>query len=454
MHHTGGVGAGGPLPGQAVPGQAVPGQAVPDEFDLAVAAFNRLPVDAADVPDAVLVSRMRRLVQLRAMVDAALAEQVAAFDARAAARYDGQTSTQGWLRSRLRLGGLAAQLLLVARQLADLPQVAKAFAAGEISLEHTAALARLVGQVGAGPLAGYEPILLDLARQVAPAPLRVACEQVRQLLDAEGGAGLATRQRRQRYLTAARTVDGMVHLQGLLDPMSGDVVLAALAAAMPVPTEQEDRTATQRRADALVDVCGGWLAAGQAPTCGGVRPQVQVTVSLQTLQSSQRPDGPRPGQASGGGSAAGPRGGLLGEVAVLAGGQPVSAGQARRLACDAGIIPVVLGAGSEPLDIGRLTRVVPVSLRRALQLRDGGCRFGGCDRPAPWCDAHHIRHWADGGATDLGNLILLCAHHHTLVHEGWRLHGHPDGTVWYRRPDGTRLDLTSAPRRRPPTRGP
>src|SRR5690606_3379848 len=62
-------------------------------------------------------------------------------------------------------------------------------------------------------------------------------------------------------------------------------------------------------------------------------------------------------------------------------------------------------------------------LGRALNLRDGGCRFAGCDRPTSWCDAHHIRPWADGGPTKLDNLLLLCAFHHTLIHEGWKLHG-------------------------------
>jgi hypothetical protein len=145
---------------------------------------------------------------------------------------------------------------------------------------------------------------------------------------------------------------------------------------------------------------------------------------------------------------------LLGDVPVLADGQPIPAREARRLACDAGIIPVMLGSQSEPLDVGRQARLVPVGLRRALSLRDGGCRFAGCDRPAAWCDAHHVIHWADGGDTNLDNTILLCAYHHTLVHEGWRLIGDPNQTIEFRRPDGTRLDLTSTPRCRPPTRGP
>ena len=134
--------------------------------------------------------------------------------------------------------------------------------------------------------------------------------------------------------------------------------------------------------------------------------------------------------------------------------EPVCAETARRLACDAGVIPVLLGGRSEPLDIGRLTRTVPTGMRRALELRDGGCRFPGCDRPASFCDAHHVKFWARGGPTCLTNLVLLCQFHHTMVHEGhWRLE--LDQHTWQVRtwrPDGRPHDLTSQPRG--PTRRP
>ena len=109
-------------------------------------------------------------------------------------------------------------------------------------------------------------------------------------------------------------------------------------------------------------------------------------------------------------------------MAVLETGVPISAGWARELACDATIIPIVLGANSEPLDVGRATRLIPPALRRALIARDKGCAFPGCRRPPRWCDAHHIKHWADGGATCLENLVLLCEYHHQVIH-------HSDWTV-------------------------
>ena len=110
----------------------------------------------------------------------------------------------------------------------------------------------------------------------------------------------------------------------------------------------------------------------------------------------------------------------------------------RRLACDASISRVITRGGSEPLDVGRRTAVVPAPMRRAVVVRDRHCRFPGCDRPPPWCDAHHAKHWADGGETSLANLVLLCRRHHRLVHRpgGFRLEM-TDGRPVFRKEDGT-----------------
>jgi hypothetical protein len=89
----------------------------------------------------------------------------------------------------------------------------------------------------------------------------------------------------------------------------------------------------------------------------------------------------------------------------------------RRLACDASVIPMVLGSHGQPLDLGRSKRLVTPALLAALWARDKRCTFPGCRRPPQWCDAHHARHGANGGHTSLLNLTLLCAHHHTWVHQ-------------------------------------
>ena len=92
--------------------------------------------------------------------------------------------------------------------------------------------------------------------------------------------------------------------------------------------------------------------------------------------------------------------------------------------------PTLGGAPTQPLEVGRTTRVIQPAQRSALAVRDGGCVFPDCHRPLAWCDAHHVRHWLHGGPTDLANLALLCRTHHRAVHEGgWQLHREPDGRL-------------------------
>ena len=118
---------------------------------------------------------------------------------------------------------------------------------------------------------------------------------------------------------------------------------------------------------------------------------------------------------------------------------PVSGSVARKLTCDASIRRMVLSGASEPLDVGRATSIVPGPLRRAVIARDHHCLFPGCDRPPGWCDAHHVVHWADGGETALGNLVLLCKRHHGIVHTGGFSLEMVDGAPLFTRPDGSRL---------------
>jgi hypothetical protein len=117
----------------------------------------------------------------------------------------------------------------------------------------------------------------------------------------------------------------------------------------------------------------------------------------------------------------------------------VPAGTSRRLACDAALVGLLEDAEGIPLSVGRQTRSIPPWLRRALQARDGGCRFPGCTHTR-FVDGHHIRHWADGGETSLDNLVLLCRYHHRLVHEGgFACERTVTGEVIFRSPDDERL---------------
>lgn len=154
---------------------------------------------------------------------------------------------------------------------------------------------------------------------------------------------------------------------------------------------RDDRTATQRRADALVEVCRLALNTTELPRNGGDRPQVVVSIPYDVVRRE------------------------LG-AGTLDNGDRVTPESARRLACDCRLLPIVLDGKGQPLDVGRTRRLVGATLRQALVARDRGCTFPGCDRGPRWTDAHHVVSWAAGGPTALGNLALLCQTHHTDIH--------------------------------------
>lgn len=148
-----------------------------------------------------------------------------------------------------------------------------------------------------------------------------------------------------------------------------------------------------KRADALGVMAEGFLAHGDAMINGGDRCQIVVHVDAETLRES-----------------------VAGRCEIEE-GPSLAAETARRLACDASIVAMVEDEDGEPLSVGRKTRSIPPSLRRALNARDGGCRFPGCTHKR-YVDAHHIEHWAHGGETKASNLVTLCKAHHRAVHEG------------------------------------
>src|SRR4029077_18030637 len=191
--------------------------------------------------------------------------------------------------------------------------------------------------------------------------------------------------------------DGSYILNGYLDAVGGAAVRAPREPLARISGADDTRQLDRRLADALVE-----LAEGSMP-----RPQIQVTSSVETLL------------------------GLAGAPAAeMDFALPVSAKTVERFACDAGVTRVLLGSESTVIDVGRSKRTVSGPARRALNARDGHCRWPGCERPAKWSAAHHVVHWIRGGDTDLGNLILLCHRHHRMVHEGgWQLVRGEDGQI-------------------------
>jgi hypothetical protein len=259
--------------------------------------------------------------------------------------------------------------------------------------------------------------------------LRRAAVRIRDHVDPDASERHHRERFERRWLSAARTFDGCLALNGVLDPEGGEHLLTALAAFTPPPAEDDARTAAQRRADALVELCQH-----AKPDNGRSLPQLVVTVDLDELRD-QVPAGLRTVDGRWAG-------------ATFASGKRVAAATLRRLACDASVIPAVLDGQGLPLDLGRSRRLASPVQRRALMLRDGQCRFPGCDRPAAWADIHHTTPWWAGGTTDLDRMVMLCRRHHVIVHEDrWTLvHDPTTGLVTAVDHTGKRHPLVSKPR--------
>lgn len=342
---------------------------------------------------------------------AELALRVAEYDRRGLADHRHVLSTRQWLAHRLRMTKpAAASLLRIGRALGVMPSVAAGAATGAITSDGVRLLS---GARHRHPEAfdHHELVFADIASFLGPRDLRVAIGHWEQQVAYPDLVAEMAARRRRRRLSINQTFDGMWSLTGELDPETGDVVATALSAkADPANLDPSDeRMRPQVMADALADICRFSLDHDDSiEVSGGERPHITVTVDYRMLATSPG-DRDLPGDEI----IVDPAQPLLPELS----GVPVDPETFRRLACDAGIVRMVAGPHSALLDIGRSTRTIPASIRRALEARDGGCRWEGCDARAAWCDAHHVIHWADGGETKLGNLELLCRRHHRIIHE-------------------------------------
>ncbi|MCR6485566.1 HNH endonuclease [Amycolatopsis sp. OK19-0408] len=225
----------------------------------------------------------------------------------------------------------------------------------------------------------------------------------------------------QRELSLRRKKTGIWELTGHFDDETGTRASALLDSLAQRRGSEDHRSPAERYGDAFSDAIDLALNTPDLPTQAGERAHVMVTIPLENL-------------TSGLGTA------LLGDTGTM------SAAEARIHACDCKLIPAVLDSASAPLDLGRARRLIPTHIRNALYLRDRGCAFPGCHRPPRHCQGHHIRHWADGGPTDLNNLALMCAHHHRLLHRsGWEVRIAPDGLPEFLPP--VWLDKRRQPRR-------
>lgn len=311
---------------------------------------------------------------------------------------------------------------------ARLPATAAVFAIGDCSLRHVEVVAKVLGTDAAARLApevwgGAEVQLATKAGEYTPSELRTWGTALVAALDEDGPDPDDREPAPVNEMYLQRRGSGGT-LSGRFDDAALFDAIATAVDAAAKPRDSDDRRSMPRRqAEALAEVCGHVLDHGDLPQTGGRRPQLNVVIRLEDLEQRAR-------------------------AATLDFGGTLTPESLRMLACDAAVIPVILGGNSQPLDVGRATRTIPDGLRRAVTVRDGGCAHPGCDRPPSWSECHHITPWEHGGPTRLDNLVILCrAHHAQLHHTDWQVRIR-DGIPEFIPPPW--IDHQRTPRRKPP----
>ena len=388
----------------------------------------------------VLAKQFEHLGRLACTAQIHLAGEI---DTRKIAESHGCTSTASLLRQTLTISAPDARARVHAAR-AVLPQdlptggetppvlplLGAALAAGVIGAEQTRTIVSTMNKLPAT----LDPDTRDTCQQVLvengistePKPFADFARAVALTCDPDGTPDQPNPSDRVELTLGARNPStGMTRFAGQLDDEGVEVLGQAIdGLATPHPAADgtpDPRSAPTRRGQALKEVLHRYLNHGDAPVQGGERPHVTVTMDFEDLKRN------------------------LG-AAVLEHGGPISAAQARMLACDAKIIPAVMGSKTQVLDVGTASRLFPAAIRRAITLRDRGCAWPGCDRPPAWCDCHHVQHWTHGGPSSYRNGCLLCRHHHAQIHrEDWEIRFAADGVPEFIPPPW--VDPTRKPRR-------
>ena len=342
-----------------------------------------------------------------------------------------------------------------------LSAVTAAVTAGTLTVPAADAIATGLGlptaTVAADDLADAAGRLVDVARHVTPEKVAAAARAVRDDLDSSGVADREQQLRAKRFLKLIPRPDGSARILGLLDPESAAVVIAAedavtaprrggprfvdpdadpgTAGAGAGAAVDDARTTEQIMLDALVDMIRIATRADDGTVFAQRQPSVRVHVTLADLE--------RRAAAALASEDAGTAG-LPGHGYIEGSMASVSLESIERLACATGSVPILFDDG-QPLKLGRSQRLFTPHQRLVMAARDGGCLMNGCDRPPSWCEAHHINHWhRDQGNTDVNDGVLLCHHHHMLVHKhGWEI-TRTGSDYWFLPP--TSIDPEQKPR--------
>ena len=372
-------------------------------------------VDLSVMADAAIAADVVALRRSMDRLDGVFAAWTLGAQGRGVGLADGHSSMPAWLGWRTGMRRGAVNSVIRNAEAADLlEESGGAWRAGEISSGAMEAIASARVDGHDDELRACERELLDLARRGDHASLRRAAGHVRNLARADG-----TEPADRDGLTLGKLLDGRTVINGELSGTKAEAVRTAMQAFMDPASDRDGRTAAQRRADALVRICEVAIKHGTA--AGRAKAHISFVVDWDTFNDVGNDDGPgfMDGMFTG----------------------PIHRRDIERLLCDGVVSRVVMGPDSLPLDVGRASQTWPAGIRRAIVVRDRGCRWPGCDVPAGWCDAHHWVHWTHGGRTALDNGFLLCSRHHHFLHR------HPEWTVTFDdqivrvfRPNGQELE--------------
>lgn len=368
---------------------------------------------------------LRSLLRLRDRLDECLHAVVGQFDAADGYQQDGAVSTTAWLIIHAgHTRRQAATLATTARRLCSLPVTAASWADATLTSGHVSAITSRLSTIALALLAEHETELVPVLANLSVPQAEAAMRYWRAAADAVHHKSEPPEP--QSTLQLSRDLDDGWWLTGRLDDETGALLDKALELADP---GDRTRPIGERRADALATVCRFFLDHHHDTPARRHRPHLNASIDITKLHQL---DGHHHGEL----------------IDVRSGEISLNHRAIRRLSCDC-VVHRVLRSNAAVIDYGRSTRTIPAPLWNALLLRDRQCRYPGCDRKAGWCEGHHVHHWFDGGPTDLDNLVMLCGHHHRVLHQpGWHAKLLPDGTFDVTTPTGR--TITSQP---PPPAG-
>jgi hypothetical protein len=367
-----------------------------------------------EVPDEVFLTRAERLIEMGrgiSLMQLMFAKEVAEFAATDDYELDGSVSPIDWIRIHCHMTGpQAANYVAGGEHFDELPQTVVAMAEGKVGFGHLVVMARTSNALAASLTAKVfdEGKLLAKALENSVGKFHHVCRHLRHAADPLGYKATEADLVENRSLRIRTDEDsGAAFLSGVFDSESGAVIRTVLEPLARRSGAGDKRSYERRMADALLDVAWHHLDNGLVPQNASQRTHLQVTTSLETLLG--RDGAP---------------------AAELEFSLPISSKAVERLACDCSVTRILLDSDSMVIDVGRAKRVISGPARKALNVRDRGCTWPGCDRPVTWSSGHHLLHWIHGGTNEPHNLTLLCYRHHWMVHEGnWQILRGDDGRL-------------------------